>query len=166
MYIQKTRAIWHTNSVADPGFPREGRQSLGGQPAIWPFSPQNCMNMKKFWPRGGVSSASLDPSLQLGATGNCNGILHGLFLHRLELKVVPRDFSTDLSVLVESFSTSYFLRNIVKEIISWKIVNSSLPFRTAQILLMIPMLKTKLFVSCDAYFILYAWNPDYMWELY
>ena len=43
--------------VADPGFPRGGGANLKGwgrQPIIWPIIPKNCMNMKKFWARGGA----------------------------------------------------------------------------------------------------------------
>ena len=49
-------------------FPEEGAltQKGGRQPIIWPFFPENCMKMKKFWARGGRASLAppLDPPLQ------------------------------------------------------------------------------------------------------
>ena len=54
--------------MADPGFPRRGTNpSEGRQPTIWPFFPENCMKMKKFWHRGGTSLA---PSRSATGCGN------------------------------------------------------------------------------------------------
>ena len=50
------------NIVADPGFPR-GKREPQPQHTIWPFFPENCMKMKKFWPAV-RSSRPLDPPLQ------------------------------------------------------------------------------------------------------
>ena len=57
MYAQILQQI--SCSVADPGFPRGGAPSLEGggrQPIIWPIFPENCMEMKTFWVRGGRAS--------------------------------------------------------------------------------------------------------------
>ena len=56
--------------VADPAFPRGGcanpKGGGGRQPIIWPIFPENCMKMKKIWPRGGGARPlrpPLDPPL-------------------------------------------------------------------------------------------------------
>ena len=49
--------VWNREhfAVADPGFPRGGctNPKGGRQPTICLIFPENCMKMKKFWPRGG-----------------------------------------------------------------------------------------------------------------
>ena len=42
-------------TVADPEFARGSANPWGGrQPIIWPIVHENCMKMKKFWPRFGM----------------------------------------------------------------------------------------------------------------
>ena len=48
--IVTVAAFVYQGPVADPGFQR-GVNLWGRQPTIWPIFSENCMKMKKYWPR-------------------------------------------------------------------------------------------------------------------
>ena len=74
--LGRTRVI----TVADLGFPRGGcaNPKGGRQPTIGLIFPENCMKMKKFWPRGArvPGAPPLDPPLNHECVGHMGAHCH------------------------------------------------------------------------------------------